>query len=59
MAEHKALIGIGQDNRHPDRVRLPEGNDENLKQVKNGNPGRVQSAAKSILTAHSDIGLNW
>ena len=28
MAKHKALIGIGQDSRHPDRVRPLSGNDE-------------------------------
>ena len=30
MEEHKALIGIGQDNMHPDRVRPPRGNDERI-----------------------------
>ena len=30
MAEHKALIGRGQDNRHPDRVRPLRGNDERI-----------------------------
>ena len=42
MAEHKALIGIGQDNRHPDRVRPPGANDEKI-------IGQVKKIIDSVL----------